>query len=157
MVVAEQAIGCFPIGRVLVSSPRTTSLNREQTAPQGWWFPPAVVALAYFALHLLTATRYAYFRDALYYLACGEHLEWGYVDPPPLIAGLAWVARHTLGTSLRALLVWPATGRRRADRADGGVRARARGAELRHGAGCAAGRDARRLVCDRSPVCDECV
>jgi hypothetical protein len=35
------------------------------------------VALAYFALHLLTATRYGYFRDALYYLACAEHLDWG--------------------------------------------------------------------------------
>jgi len=67
-----------------------------------------VVAAVYILLHLLTATRYGYFRDALYYLACSEHLDWGYVDQPPLIAALAWVARHTLGTSLRALLFWPA-------------------------------------------------
>lgn len=66
------------------------------------------VAAIYFLLHVLTATRYGYFRDALYYLACSEHLDWGYVDQPPLIAALAWVARHTLGTSLRALLFWPA-------------------------------------------------
>jgi Dolichyl-phosphate-mannose-protein mannosyltransferase len=85
-----------------------TSSNREQAAPRAWWFVAAIVALIYFALHLLTATRYGYFRDALYYLACAEHLDWGYVDQPPLIAGLAWIARHTLGTSLRALLVWPA-------------------------------------------------
>jgi hypothetical protein len=84
-----------------------TSSNREQAAPRAWWFVLAIVALIYFALHLLTATRYGYFRDALYYLACAEHLDWGYVDQPPLIAGLAWIARHTLGTSLRALLVWP--------------------------------------------------
>jgi hypothetical protein len=69
---------------------------------------PAVIALVYFLLHMLTATRYGYFRDAMYYLACSEHLDWGYVDHPPLIATLAWIARHTLGTSLRALLVWPA-------------------------------------------------
>ncbi len=67
-----------------------------------------VIALSYFALHLATATRYGYFRDALYYIACSYHLAFGYVDQPPLIAALAWVARHTLGTSLPALLFWPA-------------------------------------------------
>src|ERR1700733_8135850 len=75
---------------------------------RAWWFVPAIVAAIYFALHMITATRYGYFRDALYYLACSEHLDWGYVDQPPLVAGLAWVARHTFGTSLRALLAWPA-------------------------------------------------
>jgi len=72
------------------------------------WFAPAVLALVYFLLHTLTATRYGYFRDAMYYLACGEHLAWGYVDHPPLIALLAWITAHTLGTSLRAILLWPA-------------------------------------------------
>lgn len=67
-----------------------------------------VMALCYFALHLITSTRYGYFRDALYYLACSEHLAFGYVDQPPLIAWLGWVARHTLGTSLPALIFWPA-------------------------------------------------
>jgi 4-amino-4-deoxy-L-arabinose transferase-like glycosyltransferase len=67
-----------------------------------------VIALAYFTLHLLTSTRYGYFRDALYYLACSEHLAFGYVDQPPLIAVLGWLARRTLGTSLPALLFWPA-------------------------------------------------
>lgn len=67
-----------------------------------------LIALLYFTLHLLTSTRYGYFRDALYYLACSEHLAFGYVDQPPLIAFLGWIARHTLGTSLPALLFWPA-------------------------------------------------
>src|SRR5215204_7282835 len=67
-----------------------------------------VIALAYFALHLVTSTRYGYFRDALYYLACSEHLAFGYVDQPPLVAVLGWITRHTLGTSLPALLFWPA-------------------------------------------------
>ena len=75
---------------------------------RAWWFVPAIVAAIYFALHMITATRYGYFRDALYYLACSEHLDWGYVDQPPLIAVVAWVARHTFGTSLHALLLWPA-------------------------------------------------
>lgn len=67
-----------------------------------------LIALCYAAVHLATSTHYGYFRDALYYLACSEHLDFGYVDQPPLIALLAWLARHTLGTSLPALLFWPA-------------------------------------------------
>ena len=67
-----------------------------------------VVALVYFGLHLATSTRYGYFRDALYYLACAEHLDFGYVDLPPLFPAIAWIARHTLGTSLPALIFWPA-------------------------------------------------
>ena len=82
--------------------------NEERSLARSWWFVPALIPAVYFLLHMATATRYGYFRDALYYLACAEHLDWGYVDQPPLIAALAWIARHTLGTSLRALLFWPA-------------------------------------------------
>ena len=67
-----------------------------------------IVAGIYFLALMLTSTRYGYFRDALYYLACAEHLDWGYVDQPPLIALICWIGRHTLGTSLPALLFWPA-------------------------------------------------
>lgn len=69
---------------------------------------PILVAGIYFLALLLTSTRYGYFRDALYYLACAEHLAWGYVDQPPLFVLIAWIARHTLGTSLPALMFWPA-------------------------------------------------
>lgn len=80
----------------------------HEAAPNSSLRIPAIIAGAYFLLHLLTATHYGYFRDALYYLACSEHLDWGYVDQPPLIVLLTWIARHTLGTSLLALLFWPA-------------------------------------------------
>jgi len=52
--------------------------------------------------------HYGYFRDELYYLACGDHLAWGYVDQPPLIALVAWLARHLFGTSLFATRLFPA-------------------------------------------------
>jgi hypothetical protein len=80
-------------------------MTLNTNSSQRWVY---VIALGYFTLHLLTSTRYGYFRDALYYLACSEHLAFGYVDQPPLIAVLGWFARHTLGTSLPALLFWPA-------------------------------------------------
>ena len=65
-------------------------------------------AAGVFLLHLLTANRYGYFRDELYYAACGQHLAWGYVDQAPLIAVISWFARRLLGDSLYALRFFPA-------------------------------------------------
>src|ERR1044072_9794763 len=59
-----------------------------------------LLAFEKFVFHLLTANRYGIFRDEMYYLACGEHLDWGYVDHPPLIALVAWIARYLFGDSL---------------------------------------------------------
>jgi hypothetical protein len=59
-------------------------------------------------LHFLTNGHYGYFRDELYYLACGEHLDWGYVDQAPLIAVLARAERAVLGDSLFAIRFLPA-------------------------------------------------
>jgi hypothetical protein len=61
------------------------------------------IALGRLVLHLATASRYGYFGDELYFLACGEHLDWGYVDQPPLVGVVAWLVRKTLGTSLLAV------------------------------------------------------
>ncbi len=68
------------------------------------WYVAAFVLL----LHLLTANRYGYFGDEMYHMACGEHLAWGYVDQPPLIALFAWLTRHLFGTSLFAIHFLPA-------------------------------------------------
>src|SRR5262245_55336207 len=67
-----------------------------------------LIAAAKLAFHLLTASRYGIFRDELYYFACAEHLDWGYVDQPPLIALIAWIARHVFGDSLIGLRFLPA-------------------------------------------------
>jgi Dolichyl-phosphate-mannose-protein mannosyltransferase len=66
------------------------------------------VASLRIVLYFFAAPHYGYFRDELYYLACGEHPAWGYVDQPPLIAWIAWLLQHTIGTSLWALRLLPA-------------------------------------------------
>lgn len=65
----------------------------------------ALVALAKLAVHLYSGGSYGFFIDELYYLACGEHLAWGYVDQPPLIALIAKIAREAFGESLRAIRI----------------------------------------------------
>jgi hypothetical protein len=58
-------------------------------------------------IQLAGINHYGFFRDELYYIACGQHLAWGYVDQPPLIAFVAWLARHVLGSSLFATRLLP--------------------------------------------------
>ena len=68
----------------------------------------AVIALLKFVLQLHAASHYGIFRDEMYYLACGQHLGWGYIDHPPLMPLVAWLVSHTLGTSLLAIRLLPA-------------------------------------------------
>jgi len=75
--------------------------------PRGNFFLAAFAA-AVLLLHLATANGYGYFRDELYYLACSDHLAWGYVDHPPLSIVLLWLVRRVLGDSLPALRLLPA-------------------------------------------------
>ena len=53
-------------------------------------------------------SRYGYFRDEFDYIACGNHLAWGYVDQPPLIPFLIRISRAALGDSLRSIRFIPA-------------------------------------------------
>ncbi|MEO8431177.1 MAG: glycosyltransferase family 39 protein [Acidobacteriota bacterium] len=61
-----------------------------------------LLVAAKLAVHLATAGRYGYFRDELYFLDLGRHLDWGFVDCAPLVAVYAKVALW-LGGSLPAL------------------------------------------------------
>src|SRR6266403_1432387 len=66
-----------------------------------------LAALAVF-VHFLFNSKYGYFRDELYYAACGEHLAWGYVDHAPLVALASRISRGLFGDSLFALRLLPA-------------------------------------------------
>src|SRR6184192_538129 len=101
----------------------------------------AVFSIAALLIHLLTNGRYGYFRDELYYIACGRHLAFGYVDQPPLSILLLRLSQVLLGDSLFAIRLLPALAGAatvalsgliaRAGRSRMGDRARLRGLTLR--------------------------
>jgi Dolichyl-phosphate-mannose-protein mannosyltransferase len=96
----------------------------------------ALFAAAAFLVHFLSSLwgahlGYGFFRDELYFLMCGRHLDWGYVDQPPLVALQARVAEILFGLSptgirtfsflaagvtvgLTGMLTWQLGGRRSA-------------------------------------------
>lgn len=69
--------------------------------------PATILGLATLALHLWVNGSYGYFRDELYFIVCGRHLAWGYVDQPPLVPLVAW-ASDAAFHSLRGLRLLPA-------------------------------------------------
>jgi hypothetical protein len=76
------------------------------------WFVSGPAIVAYiasfeFLLHLPNPGGYGLFIDELYFMACGQHLSWGYVDMPPLTAVQAWAARALFGDSLLAIRIFP--------------------------------------------------
>ncbi|MDH3253060.1 MAG: glycosyltransferase family 39 protein, partial [Ignavibacteria bacterium] len=64
---------------------------------------PNVAALGFFLLTLLTAGRYGFYGDELYYIACSKHLDWGYVDHPPFVALLTLLGTRVFGETLIGL------------------------------------------------------
>ncbi len=96
----------------------------------------AIFAVLTFLIHFVSSLwgsylGYGFFRDELYFLVCGHHLAWGYVDMPPLTALQAQLAETLFGLSptgirilsflaagitvgLTGLLAWQLGGRRSA-------------------------------------------
>ena len=71
---------------------------RIQPATAESWKPVLQLAFAFAAIKFaieffgnLLAQHFGYgiFRDEMYYIVCGRHLAWGYVDQPPMIA---WIS-----------------------------------------------------------------
>jgi 4-amino-4-deoxy-L-arabinose transferase and related glycosyltransferases of PMT family len=88
-----------------MSSPMSSSRSVATS-----WSGPAIVAFIAglkFAFHMATAKLYGFFIDELYFLACGQHLAWGYVDLPPLTAFQAWLTRHLFGDSAYSIRLFP--------------------------------------------------
>ncbi len=62
--------------------------------------------LLQFALTLWTThLGYGYFRDEFYFLPCGRHLAWGYVDQGPAVAAQARLGEFLFGDSVFGIRV----------------------------------------------------
>ncbi|MFB3776201.1 MAG: ArnT family glycosyltransferase [Bryobacteraceae bacterium] len=68
--------------------------------------PIAAAGIA-FLLHLAGNPHYGFFRDELYFIVCGQHPQWGYVDQPP-VAPLLAAGSQIFGHSLVLLRAVPA-------------------------------------------------
>jgi 4-amino-4-deoxy-L-arabinose transferase-like glycosyltransferase len=64
-------------------------------------------ALGVFALHLATNGTLGFHTDELYYLDCGRHLAFGYVDFPPIVPLLARLETGLLGVTPWTLRLLP--------------------------------------------------
>jgi hypothetical protein len=85
----------------------TPELEKQPFLADGM-FVVLFLALANLAFHCYFNNRYGYFRDEFDYMACGDHLAWGYVDQPPLVPFLIKICRLILGDSLRSIRFIPA-------------------------------------------------
>lgn len=120
----------------MATSAPTTSRDTDRASLRSALLISGGFALVTFALHAVSSLYgshlgYGFFRDELYFLVCGHHLDWGYVDQPPLVAVQARVAEMLFGLSptgirilsfgagavkvgLTGLLAWQLGGRARA-------------------------------------------
>src|SRR5689334_12129577 len=64
---------------------------------------------ARFLIHFITnlTGAYGFFRDELYYIACSDHLAWGYVDQPPFSLYVLKISRMIFGDGLTAIRLIP--------------------------------------------------
>ena len=83
------------------STARTTIVSPEDTSLRQALTIGLIFAAIKLALHLITNLweghiGYGYFRDEFYYLICGRHLAWGYVDHGPIVGLQARIAETVL-------------------------------------------------------------
>jgi len=72
-----------------------------------YFLVPVILSAAAFVIQIATNTNYGIFTDELYYIACGNHLQFGYVDHPA-VAPLLTRISMLLSKSLTVLRFFPA-------------------------------------------------
>jgi len=70
--------------------------------------PAVILGAACLTLHVAFNASYGVFRDELYFIVCGRHPAFGYVDQPPLVPLIAAASDDLFGTALTPLRLAPA-------------------------------------------------
>jgi len=98
-----------------MSSTHTTVVRSTDPSFQSALKLATLFAAIKLVLHIATNLwqahiGYGYFRDELYYIICGRHLAWGYVDHGPGVAIQAKLALALFGKSLAGIRLLSAVG-----------------------------------------------
>jgi 4-amino-4-deoxy-L-arabinose transferase-like glycosyltransferase len=104
--VAPGMMRVRPIAATLHPPPRPMRSALRRLSDRPAW----ALALLALAIHLFASRGYGWFRDELYFIVCGEHPAWGYVDQPPLIPLIAAAMHRWFAPSLVMLRLVPALG-----------------------------------------------
>src|SRR5579862_3548881 len=87
----------------LAPPPRTTTSARNRTSARETLVIGLAAAALLVAITAPVMARYGWDRDELYFRTAAHHLALGYVDFPPLIAVVGWIAQQLAPGSLVAL------------------------------------------------------
>jgi len=82
--------------------------DAQRTTPKLFWQGLLALAILKLVLHYYSHDLYGLHRDEYLYLAEGDHLAWGYLEVPPMIAVLGKLARGVLGDTIFAVRFFPA-------------------------------------------------
>ena len=90
----------------------TDTIETTEKTGENFWRSSLAIVLAFvvlkLGLHFTFNSNYGYFRDELYFLACAEHLAFGYPDHAPLVAFTTKISRMIFGDSLFSIRLFSA-------------------------------------------------
>jgi len=77
---------------------------------QLYWSIIAPLAFLKLAIHLITnaTTEYGLHRDEYLYISESDHLDWGFLEVPPMISLIGKLARFLFGDTEFAVRFFPA-------------------------------------------------
>jgi len=78
--------------------------KQQKTRYLGFVF---IFVLIKISLNLVAISKFGFQRDELLHLALADHMDWGYIEVPPIIALLAKVSSTLFGNSLFAARLFP--------------------------------------------------
>lgn len=84
----------------------TNNIDQKVTIKD--WYLITFFALAKLLVHFFTYTNSELHRDAYLYYAQSQHLEWGYIAVPPMIAIIGKLTTSIFGDTVFALRLFPA-------------------------------------------------
>ncbi|RYZ35850.1 MAG: hypothetical protein EOP49_33120 [Sphingobacteriales bacterium] len=71
------------------------------------WLLIIILCLVKLGIHLVGNGNYGFHRDEFLHLSAGDHLAWGYMEFPPLVAFIARIATTIFDTQLAGIRLFP--------------------------------------------------